>query len=192
MRFATVERKTSEVDITVELNVDGQGKISVETSIKFLNHLLTTLAKHALFDLMVRASGDLQHHVSEDVALALGEALEKALADKKGIMRFGSAYVPMDESLARGVVDLGGRACCFLDLKLVGSKIEDLKTEDIEHFFSSFAQTSKSNMHVAVVYGSNDHHKIEAAAKALAIALRQAVALEARIADKIPSTKGAL
>ena len=118
--------------------------------------------------------------------------MQKALADKSGIMRFGLAYVPMDESLARVVVDLGGRAYCCLDLKLAGSQIEDLKTEDIEHFFSSFAQASKSNIHVAVEYGSNDHHKIEAATKALAIALRQAVALETRTKNKIPSTKGVL
>ncbi len=192
MRSASVERKTTEVDIRVELNIDGEGKSRVATGIKFLNHLLTTLAKHALFDLTVSASGDLKHHVNEDVALALGEALEKALADKRGMMRFGSAYVPMDESLARGVVDLGGRACCLLDLKLAGSQTEDLKTEDIEHFFSSFAQASKSNIHLAVIYGSNDHHKIEAATKALAIALRQATALESRIHGKIPSTKGVL
>ena len=192
MRFASVERKTTEVDIKVELNVDGEGKSRVATGIKFLNHLLTTLAKHALFDLTVSASGDLKHHVSEDVALALGEALEKALADKRGIMRFGSAYVPMDESLARGVVDLGGRACFLLDLKLAASQTEDLKTEDIQHFFSSFAQASKSNIHLAVIYGGNDHHKIEAAIKALAIALRQATALESRIHGMIPSTKGVL
>jgi imidazoleglycerol-phosphate dehydratase len=192
MRSAVVERKTSEVDITVKLNVDGEGKVNVETGIKFLDHLLTTLTKHGLFDLTVRASGDLKHHVSEDVALALGEALQKALTEKKGVMRFGSAYVPMDESLARGVVDLGGRAYCCVDLKLAGSQVEDLKTEDIEHFFTSFAQASKSNVHVAVLYGSNDHHKIEAATKALALALRQAVTLEARIEGKIPSTKGVL
>jgi imidazoleglycerol-phosphate dehydratase len=192
MREAKVERKTTEVNITVELNVDGKGKGNAETGIKFLNHLLTTLAKHGLFDLTVRATGELKHHVSEDVALTLGEALQRALAKKKGIRRFGSAYVPMDDSLARAVVDLGGRAYSSLDLKLSQPQIEDLKTEDIEHFFNSFAQTSKSNLHLTVLYGSNNHHKIEAAVKALALALRQAVTLEPRIGDQVPSAKGVL
>jgi len=192
MRKARVERKTAEVDILVELNVDGKGKANTETGIKFLNHLLNTLAKHGLFDIYVKAKGDLKHHISEDVALTLGEALQKAVAEKKGIKRFGSAYVPMDDSLARAVVDLGGRAYSCLDLKLKQTQIEDLKSEDIEHFLESFAQASKSNLHITVLYGSNDHHKIEAAVKALALALRQAVALEPRIKDQIPSAKGML
>jgi imidazoleglycerol-phosphate dehydratase len=192
MRQARVERKTTEVDIIIELNVDGKGKGNVETGIKFLNHLLVTLAKHALFDLTVKAKGELKHHVSEDVALTLGEALQKALAEKRGIRRFGSAYVPMDDSLARAAVDLGGRAYSSLDLKLSQPQIEDLKTEDIEHFFDSFAQTSKLNLHLTVLYGTNDHHKIEAAVKALALALREAVTLEPRMKHEIPSAKGVL
>ena len=189
MRKARVERKTAEVDILVELDVDGKGKANTETGIKFLNHLLKTLAKHSLFDITVKANGDLKHHISEDVALALGEALQKAVAEKKGIKRFGSSYVPMDDSLARAVVDLGGRAYSCLDLELKQTQIEDLKTEDIEHFFESFTQASKSNLHLKILYGSNDHHKIEAAVKALALALRQAVALEPRIKDQVPSAK---
>ena len=192
MREAKVERKTTEVDMVVQLNIDGKGKGNVETGIKFLNHLLITLAKHSLFDLSINATGELKHHVSEDVALALGEALQKAIAEKKGIRRFGSAYVPMDDSLARTTVDLGGRAYSSLDLKLSHPQIEDLKTEDIEHFFHSFAQASKSNLHLTVLYGSNDHHKIEAAVKSMALALRQAVTLEARIRDQVPSAKGVL
>jgi imidazoleglycerol-phosphate dehydratase len=192
MRKARVERKTAEVEIIVELNIDGKGEANTETGIKFLNHLLTSLAKHGLFDLKVKAKGDLRHHISEDVALTLGEALQKAVAEKKGIRRFGSAYVPMDDSLARAVIDLGGRAYSCLDLKLKQPQIEDLKTEDIEHFFESFAQASKSNLHLTVLYGSNDHHKIEAAAKALALALRQAVSLEPRIRGQVPSAKGVL
>jgi len=192
MRKARVERKTAEVEIMVELNVDGKGKGNIETGIKFLNHLLNTLAKHGLFDLTVKAKGDLKHHISEDVALTLGEALQKAVAEKKGIRRFGSAYAPMDDSLARAVVDLGGRAYPCLDLKLSQTQIEDLKTEDIGHFFESFAQASRSNLHLTVLYGSNDHHKIEAAVKALALALRQAVSLEPRIRDQVPSAKGVL
>ena len=192
MRETTVERKTTEVDIVVQINVDGKGKGNVETGIKFLNHLLITLAKHSLFDLKIKATGDLKHHVSEDVALTLGETLQKAIAEKKGIKRFGSAHVPMDDSLARAAVDLGGRAYSSLELKLSHPQIEDLKTEDIEHFFHSFAQASKSNLHLKVLYGSNDHHKIEAAMKSLALALRQAVTLESRTKDHVPSVKGVL
>ena len=192
MRKAKVERKTTEVDITLKLNIDGEGEGKVETSIRFLNHLLITLAKHSLFNITVKAEGELKHHVCEDVALTLGEALQKALAEKKGIRRFGSAYVPMDDSLARAAVDLGGRAYSNLDLKLSQSQIEDLKTEDIEHFFNSLAQASKSNLHLAVLYGTNDHHKIEAAVKALALALREAVTLESRARFEIPSAKGVL
>ncbi len=192
MREVKVERKTDEVTIVVELNVDGKGEAKVETGIKFLNHLLVTLAKHGLFDLKVKAMGELKHHVSEDVALTLGEALRKVIDKKKGIKRFGSAYVPMDDSLARAVVDLSGRAYSIRNLKLIQPNIEDLKTEDIEHFFDSFAQASKSNLHLTVLYGSNDHHKIEAAVKALALALRQAVVSEPRIGDQVPSAKGVL
>ncbi len=192
MRKVNVERKTKEVDITVELNIDGKGAAKVETGIKFLDHLLVTLAKHSLFDLKVKATGDLKHHVSEDVALVLGEALHKVVNKGKGIKRFGSAYVPMDESLARATVDLGGRAYIIRDLQLMQPQIEDLETEDIEHFFDSLAQASKSNMHITVLYGSNEHHKIEAAVKALALALRQAVELEPRIRDQVPSAKGVL
>jgi len=192
MRKAKVERKTTEVDITVKLNIDGEGKGEAETGIKFLDHLLLTLAKHSLFDMTVKARGELKHHVCEDVALTLGEALQKAIAEKKGIRRFGSAYVPMDDSLARAAVDLGGRAYSILDLKLSQPQIEDLKTEDIEHFFNSLAQASKSNLQLAVLYGTNDHHKIEAVVKALALALREAVTLESRAEFEIPSAKGVL
>ena len=192
MRRAKVERKTTEVNITVELNIDGKGKTNVKTHIKFLDHLLTTLAKHSLFDLTVKAEGDLKHHICEDVALTLGEALNQALADKKGIRRFGSAFVPMDESLARAVIDLGGRPYSNLNLKLRRLKIEDLKAEDITHFLASFAQASKLSLHLAVLYGANEHHKIEAAIKALAIALREAATLDQRRIGEIPSAKGVL
>jgi len=192
MRKTKVERKTTEVDITVKLNIDGEGKGEAETGIKFLDHLLITLAKHSLFDITVKAKGELKHHVCEDVALTLGEALQKAISEKRGIRRFGSAHVPMDDSLARAAVDLGGRAYSSLDLKLSQPQIEDLKTEDIEHFFNSLAQASKSNLHLAVLYGTNDHHKIEAAVKALALALREAVTLESRAGFEIPSAKGVL
>jgi imidazoleglycerol-phosphate dehydratase len=130
--------------------------------------------------------------VTEDVALALGEAVKKALKEGKGIKRFGAAYISMDESLARAVIDLGGRPYAIIDLNINQPKIEDLIMEDIEHFFTSFAQSSKINLHLTVLYGSNEHHKIEAAIKAMALALREAAALEPRIIDRIPSAKGVL
>jgi imidazoleglycerol-phosphate dehydratase len=192
MRKVKVERKTKEVDIIVELDVDGKGNADVKTGIKFLDHILVTLAKHGLFDLKVKATGDLKHHVSEDLALVLGEALRKVVAKGKGIKRFGSAYVPMDESLARATVDLGGRAYSIRNLRLMQPQIEDMKTEDIEHFFDSLAQASKANLHITVIYGSNEHHKVEAAVKALALALRQSLTVEPRIGDQVPSAKGVL
>jgi len=192
MRKVDATRKTKEVDITLELDVDGKGNADVETGIMFLDHILVTLAKHGLFDLKVKAKGDLKHHISEDVALVLGEALNKATNKGKGIKRFGSAYVPMDESLARATVDLGGRPYSIRNLRLMQAQIEDLKTEDIEHFLDSLAQASKANIHVTVLYGSNEHHKIEAAVKALALALRQALIVEPRIGDQVPSAKGVL
>ena len=192
MRKAQGKRKTKEVDITLELDIDGTGNTKVQTGIRFLDHILLTLAKHGLLDLKVQATGDLKHHISEDVALVLGEALNKAINQGKGIKRFGSAYVPMDESLARATVDLGGRAYIVRDLKLQQDQIEDLKTEDILHFFDSLAQAAKANIHVTVLYGDNEHHKLEAAIKALALALREALAVEPRIGDKIPSAKGVL
>ncbi len=192
IRKVKAKRKTKEVDIVVELDVDGKGTSDVETGIKFLDHILVTLAKHGLFDLKVKAEGDLKHHISEDVALVLGKALRKVVAKGKGIKRFGSAYVPMDESLARATVDLGGRAYLVRNLRLMQAQVEDMKTEDIEHLFESLAQALKANMHVTVIYGSNEHHKIEAAVKALALALRQALTIEPRIGDEIPSAKGVL
>jgi imidazoleglycerol-phosphate dehydratase len=192
MRKVEAARKTKEVDITLELDVDGKGNADVETGIRFLDHILVTLAKHGLFDLKIKADGDLKHHISEDVALVLGEALNKATNKGKGIKRFGSAYVPMDESLARATVDLGGRAYSIRNLRIMQAQIEDLKTEDIEHFFDSLAQAAKANIHITVLYGSNEHHKIEAAVKALALALRQALTVEPRIGDRVPSAKGVL
>ena len=192
MRKATTKRETAEVKIAVKLNLDGKGRANVDTGNKFLNHLLTTLTKHSLIDLEVKASGDLKHHLSEDAALVVGEAINKALGDKRGIKRFGSAYVSMDDSLARATVDLGGRPYAKTDLQIQSTEIEDLKTEDIEHFFSSLAQTSKANIHLATLYGTNDHHKIEAIVKALALALKEAFSLEPRISRMVPSAKGEL
>ena len=190
MRKATVKRQTAEVMISVRLNLDGKGNVKVETGNKFLNHLLATLGRHSLIDLEVKASGDLKHHLSEDIGLALGEAVNKALGDKRGIRRFGSAHIPMDDSLARAAIDLGGRAYPSIDLKIQSNEIEDLKTEDIDHFFVSLAQSSKSNLHMMTLYGTNDHHKVEASTKALALALREACSSEPRARKTVPSTKG--
>jgi imidazoleglycerol-phosphate dehydratase len=191
-REAKVSRETAEVKIFIHLSLDGEGKADVNTGIKFLDHLLATVAKHALFDLAVKAEGDLKHHVCEDVALALGEAVNQALEDRRGIGRFGFAYVPMDDALARAVIDLGGRPYLKLDLQLNQPQIEDMKTEDLSHFFSSLAQTSKSNIHLAVLYGENSHHKVEATVKAFALAIRNAVSLEPRREGVIPSAKGVI
>jgi len=192
LRKAKAIRETAEVKISVKLDLDGKGRSNIETGNRFLNHMLTTISKHSLIDLEVQATGDLKHHLSEDVALTIGEALDKALGDKRGITRFGTAHVPMDESLARAAMDLGGRPHTELDLKIQSSQIEDLVTEDIEHFFISLGQTSKSNLHLATLYGNNDHHKIEAVVKALALALKEAVSLDSRTSKSIPSTKGEL
>jgi imidazoleglycerol-phosphate dehydratase len=192
MRNVKVERKTKEVDIKIELDVDGTGDCEIDTGLKFLDHMLLTLGKHGLFDLIIKATGDLLHHISEDVALVLGEALQKTISKEKGIKRFGSALVPMDEALARVTVDLGGRPYLIRNLRLMQQQIEDLKTEDIEHFFESLTQASKANIHVSILYGTNEHHKIEAAMKALALALRQALEIDSRRQGQIPSTKGVL
>lgn len=190
-RETKVLRETAEVKISVYLNLDGEGKADVNTGIKFLDHMLTTVAKHALFDLTVKAEGDLKHHVSEDVALTIGEALNQTLRDRKGIKRFGFAYVSMDDALARAVIDLGGRPYLKLDLQLSQPTVEDMKTEDLTHFFSSLAQTSKSNIHLAVLYGENSHHKVEAAVKAFALAIKEAVSPEPRRTG-VPSAKGVI
>jgi imidazoleglycerol-phosphate dehydratase len=190
-RKATTERKTKETHVRIELLIDGKGLAEVNTNTRFLDHLLVTLAKHASFDLRVEAKGDLGHHLVEDVGLVLGEVLLSALGEKRGIRRFGYAYVAMDDSLSRTVIDLGGRPYFVADLKIQQDKIEDVTSEDIEHFFMSFTHASKFNVHMTTIYGKNDHHKIEAATKALALALRDAVSLTSS-SDNVPSTKGVL
>lgn len=187
-----MSKRTVEVDIQLDLAVDGKGRSEVESGVKFLDHMLETFAKHSLFDLRVHTKGEFEHDVVENVALALGDALVQALGEKRGIRRFGSAHVSMDDSLARAVVDLSGRAYTHLDLKFESKAIEDLRTENYAHFLKSLAQASKSNIHIAVLYGDNDHHKIEAATKALALAMREATSIDERVGDEIPSVKGEL
>lgn len=191
MRADEVYRKTRETEVTVKVDLDGEGKIEVETGVAFFNHLITSFATHGLIDLSAKVKGDLRHHAIEDLAIGLGEALNKALAGREGIIRFGYAAVPMDESLAFAAIDLVKRPYAVIDLKLRGKKIEDMATEDIVHFFETLATSLSANIHVWVQYGGNDHHKAEAAVKALALAFKQAIALDSR-RKGIPSSKGVI
>jgi imidazoleglycerol-phosphate dehydratase len=194
MRSATIQRKTKETNISVALQIDGSGKYSVSTGIGFLDHMMELFARHGMFDLQLQCKGDLRvddHHTTEDVAIALGQAFGKALKERTGIARYGSAYVPMDESLARCVVDLGGRSALVFKAEFNRKNVGDLSTEMIKHFFLSFAENIKANIHVEVLYGSNTHHKIEAMFKALARALRVACEKDTRVKGVL-STKGKL
>jgi len=191
MRTEEVYRKTKETEVTVKVNLDGEGKIEVETGIAFFDHLLTSFATHSLIDVTAKVKGDLKHHSIEDLAIGLGEALNKALGTREGITRFGSSAAPMDCSLAFAAVDLVKRPYFKIDLKLRGKKVEDMPTEDIQHFFESLATALQANVHIFVEYGSNDHHKAEAATKALALSLRQAIAADPR-RKGVPSSKGVI
>ena len=195
MRSATVTRNTSETQIAVTVDLDGTGIYRVSTGIGFLDHMLEQLSRHALIDLDVAVTGDLhidQHHTTEDSALALGEAVSKALGDRKGIMRYGHAYAPMDEALTRAAIDISGRPYLVWKLDFTQEKLGEWDTELVEHWFHSFAQTAGLTLHVENLYGRNNHHLVESAYKALARALRQAVSIDPRKADSIPSTKGTL
>ncbi len=192
-RTVPIQRQTRETSITGELVLDGTGRVSVASGIGFLDHMLTTLAFHAGFDLRLECSGDLEiddHHTAEDCALAIGEALTKALGDRSRIVRFGWAYAPLDEALARAVVDLSGRPWAEVDLGLERHSIGRLACENIVHVLTSLATSARCALHVDVLRGANDHHRAEAAFKATALALRQAVVLTG--GDDIPSTKGVL
>jgi imidazoleglycerol-phosphate dehydratase len=191
MRTEEVYRKTRETEVQVKVNLDGEGKAAVNTGVPFLDHMITSLATHSLIDITASVKGDLVHHSVEDLAIGLGEALNKALGTREGITRFGNAAAPMDCSLAFAAVDLVKRPYFKIDLKLRGKKVENMPTEDINHFFESFATALQSNVHVFVEYGNNDHHKAEAAVKALALSLRQAVALDPR-RKGVPSSKGVI
>jgi imidazoleglycerol-phosphate dehydratase len=191
MRTEEVYRKTKETEVKVKVNLDGSGKVEVETGVPFLDHMVTSLATHSMIDINAKVTGDLRHHSVEDLAIGLGEALSKALGTREGIARFGYAAAPMDCSLAFATVDLVKRPYFKIDLKLRGKKIEDMPTEDINHFFESLATSLCANVHVYVQYGSNDHHKAEASVKALALALRQAVAMDPR-RKGVPSSKGVI
>ncbi len=192
-RSHSLERKTRETRIALTLNLDGTGDANIQSNIGFLDHLLTTLTVHARFDLQLTCEGDLHiddHHTAEDCALAIGSAIDQALGDRKGIRRFGHAYAPLDEALARSVLDLSGRPFAAVDLGLRRESLGTLACENISHVLRSLAIASRSTLHVELLKGENDHHRAEAAFKATALALRQAVARDGS-AD-IPSTKGTL
>lgn len=191
MRKEEVYRKTRETEVTVKLDLDGEGKAEVETGVGFFDHLLTSFATHSLIDLTAKVKGDLKHHSIEDLAIGLGEAVTKSLGNREGITRFGYATVPMDDSLASAAVDFVKRPYAVVNLKLRGKKVEDMATEDIVHFFETLATSLCANIHVWTEYGGNDHHKAEAAVKALALSLKQAVAMDPR-RKGIPSSKGVI
>jgi imidazoleglycerol-phosphate dehydratase len=193
-RRAKVVRKTKETEIQVELNLDGSGKNIVSTSIPFLDHMLTLLSAHGLFDLEVKARGDTHvdfHHTVEDVGICLGNALKEALGEKKTIRRYGSAFIPMDESLAAVHIDLSGRPHLTYDLPLRKRKIGEFDTELVKEFFQALVNTAGVTIHARVVYGSNGHHMVESLFKACGRALQQAVAKDERVRG-VPSTKGRL
>jgi len=190
LRNAKIRRKTKETEIEVKVEVDGNGTSDCKTGVSFLDHMLDSFATHSLIDLKVRAKGDLQHHLVEDVALALGQALNTALAERAGIARFGNALVPMDDSLALVAVDLVKRPYASVQLGLERVMVEDAPREDLEHFFVSLITSLGSTIHVKVLDGKNDHHRYEAAVKALAVAFRMAASLDVRRAKRTPSSKG--
>jgi imidazoleglycerol-phosphate dehydratase len=193
-RTAEISRKTKETQIALSLNLDGSGQSSIETGVGFFDHMLDLLARHSLIDLKVEAAGDLHvdaHHTVEDVGIVLGQAIEKALGDKRGIYRYGWAIVPMDESLAQVAIDLSGRPAFVFNANFRGDAIGGFPTELVEEFLKSIATNAKLNLHVNAPYGGNNHHIAEAIFKATAKALRQAVSFDPRNQD-VPSTKGSL
>ena len=195
MRRAVIDRQTSETTISLSLVLEGRGRYEVATGIRFLDHMLELFARHGGFDLRVKAEGDLdvdQHHTVEDLGIALGEAVLKALGNKRGINRAGYFVMPMDETLAVAAVDLSGRPHTVVDLKGAAARVGDLQTELVHDFFEGFASGARANVHVKVMYGRSSHHKVEAVFKAFARALRVACARDRRLARMLPSTKGLL
>ena len=193
IRKAKIKRETKETSVSVSLNLDGSGKTSVDTGISFLDHLITSFGKHAMLDLAVKAKSKdkIEHHLIEDTAVAIGLSIDKALGSRIGITRFSYASVPMDESLAEASLDLVKRPYSKITLLVKRNSVEGISKEDIQHFFQSLTQNLNSCVHVTVKYGDNDHHKIEAAIKSLAVAVRNA-SLKDKKQKGIPSTKGAM
>jgi imidazoleglycerol-phosphate dehydratase len=194
MRKAEATRNTNETRIGVKLNLDGSGKSSIATGVPFLDHMLEQVARHGVFDLEVSASGDLQvdaHHTVEDVGIALGQAFAKAIGDKKGVRRYGHAYVPLDEALSRAVVDLSGRPGLEYHIEFARARIGEFDVDLMHEFFQGFVNHAQVTLHVDNLKGTNAHHQAETAFKAFARALRMAVEADARVKD-VPSTKGSL
>ena len=195
MRSARLERKTNETDIRLLLKIDGRGTYKVATGIRFFDHMLELFARHGGFDLELSCKGDLdvdQHHTVEDVGIALGEAFERALGDKKGILRAGYFLMPMDETLGLAAIDFGGRTAAVVEPKVRVRYVGDLQSELVFDFFEGFARGARANVHLKVLYGRSNHHKIEALFKAFARALRVACSKDKRLAKMLPSTKGLL
>jgi len=192
-RTSKIKRSTKETDVTVSVNLDGTGKTSINTGISFLDHLITAFGKHAMLDLQVKSKSNdkIEHHLIEDTAITIGSAIDKALGNRSGITRFSYASVPMDESLAEASIDLVKRPFSKISLSVKRNNIEGMSKEDIEHFFQSLVQNLNSCIHLTVKYGENDHHKIEAAMKSLAVAFRIATSKDKK-QKGIPSTKGAM
>lgn len=194
-RRAEVERRTRETNVALGLYIDGTGRYEVSTGIGMFDHMLEQLARHGLFDLRVDATGDIErdpHHLIEDTGLVLGQALDQALGERRGISRFGHAIVPMDEALALVAVDLGGRPYAGIDVSFDRDAIGQLPAENVRHFLEAFALEGRLNLHVRLLSGSNDHHRVEAVFKGLARALRAAVTIDERVAGEVPSTKEVL
>jgi imidazoleglycerol-phosphate dehydratase len=195
MRKASVKRATKETDVEVAVDLDGSGAASVETGIGFLDHMLDLLARHSRIDLDIKAKGDLHvdhHHTTEDVGIALGQAVKKALGDMKGVTRYADVHLPMDETLTRVALDISGRPFLVFKVDFVRAKIGTFDTALVQEWFQAFAVNASLTLHVATLYGSNDHHIAESCFKGLARALRTAVAIDSRAADEVPSTKGTL
>ena len=195
MRKGAVKRTTKETDIDVSVDLDGKGMAQVATGIGFLDHMLDLLARHSRMDIAVKAKGDLHidhHHTTEDVGIALGQAVKQALGDMKGITRYADLHMPMDEALTRVALDISGRPFLVFKAAFVRDKVGTFDTELVQEWFQAFAMNSGVTLHVATLYGTNDHHIAESCFKAVARALRAALAIDARAANEIPSTKGSL
>ncbi len=195
MRRARIDRRTAETQITIRLGIEGRGRYTINTGIRFLDHMLELMARHGGFDLRIEATGDLdvdQHHTVEDVGIALGEAVAKAIGSRRGINRAGYFVMPMDETLGVAAIDLSGRPHAVVDLRLRVQRVGDLQSELLQDFFEGFAQGARANVHLKVLYGRSSHHQVEALFKAFARALRVACDKDPRMAKQLPSTKGLL
>jgi imidazoleglycerol-phosphate dehydratase len=195
MRKASIERKTTETEIAVTVDLDGKGAYDIKTGVGFLDHMLEQLARHSLIDIKLRAKGDLHidcHHTTEDSAIALGQAVAKALGDRKGIRRYASLHLPMDEALTRAAIDVSGRPYLVWKVDFSRPKIGDFDTELVREWFQAFAMNAGITLHVETLHGDNNHHIAESCFKALARALREAIEIDPRQKDRIPSTKGSL